>query len=97
MATAHTHKPYWGVQFHPESICTEYGDVILTNFRDISLAWRRMHRRTALIAPERPVQTNTHISSSMKMPPAYEVRLRCLGSFTPLTYVTEVGKPGHVH
>ena len=32
MALRHLTRPMWGVQFHPESICTEYGAAILWNF-----------------------------------------------------------------
>ena len=32
MAVKHTKKPIWGVQFHPESILTQYGSTLITNF-----------------------------------------------------------------
>ncbi|MDQ3615705.1 MAG: aminodeoxychorismate/anthranilate synthase component II [Actinomycetota bacterium] len=32
MGVAHRDKPQWGVQFHPESILTEHGAAMVTNF-----------------------------------------------------------------
>jgi para-aminobenzoate synthetase len=36
MGLRHRNLPFWGVQFHPESICTEYGKEIFKNFRNIT-------------------------------------------------------------
>jgi anthranilate synthase component 2 len=39
MGLAHARLPVHGVQFHPESIASEHGYVILKNFLDIAAAW----------------------------------------------------------
>jgi anthranilate synthase component 2 len=44
MAVAHRRHPAHGVQFHPESIASEHGRLILKNFLDIALAFRTARR-----------------------------------------------------
>ena len=39
MGLAHRSLPVHGVQFHPESIASEHGHLILRNFLDIAAAW----------------------------------------------------------
>jgi para-aminobenzoate synthetase len=43
-------RPQWGVQFHPESILTENGRILLRNFRDLSF---RASDRTSTPPPAR--------------------------------------------
>jgi para-aminobenzoate synthetase len=45
MAVRHRTRPHWGVQFHPESIATEYGPRLIGNFRDLSARFAQ-HRRS---------------------------------------------------
>jgi anthranilate synthase component 2 len=39
MGLAHAKFPVHGVQFHPESIASEHGHLMLKNFLDIAAAW----------------------------------------------------------
>jgi anthranilate synthase component 2 len=45
MGLAHKRLPAHGVQFHPESIASEHGHLILRNFLDIAAAWNASSRR----------------------------------------------------
>ncbi|MGW6690984.1 aminodeoxychorismate synthase component I [Streptomyces sp. NPDC054961] len=40
MGHRHRSRPQWGVQFHPESILTQYGHELLANFRDMTEEWQ---------------------------------------------------------
>jgi para-aminobenzoate synthetase len=45
MAVRHRERPHWGVQFHPESVETEFGEQLVRNFSE--LAHKRRPRSTA--------------------------------------------------
>ncbi len=45
MGLAHTSLPLHGVQFHPESIASEHGHLMLKNFLDIAAAWNASRGR----------------------------------------------------
>ena len=53
MGVMHATLPVHGVQFHPESIASEHGHLILKNFLDIASAWNAERGRSA--APSRKV------------------------------------------
>ena len=51
MGLAHVSLPVHGVQFHPESIASEHGHLMLKNFLDIAVAWNAASGRRAGGAP----------------------------------------------
>jgi para-aminobenzoate synthetase len=55
----HTLKPFWGVQYHPESICTdEVGANVVQNWWNYALLWNNRHER---------VQAYVHVSPFSRM------------------------------
>jgi anthranilate synthase component II len=66
MGLAHKQLPVHGVQFHPESIASEHGHLMLQNFLDIAASWnvsngrrnKRPATRTAENAPQLRARAN---------------------------------------
>jgi anthranilate synthase component 2 len=50
MGLMHATLPVHGVQFHPESIASEHGHLMLKNFLDLAAAWNAKRERSAVPA-----------------------------------------------
>jgi len=53
MAISHKTHPVHGVQFHPESIASEHGHLMLKNFLDLAAAWNKQSGRQSSAVPAR--------------------------------------------
>lgn len=90
MGVEHTKRPIWGVQFHPESISTQYGLKIAENFFELAAR----HKRSAV----RPAGRAT-ITPRVRKPAApaprdrkrgeVELRMRTLEGEAPTEHVYE--------
>ncbi|MCF8476548.1 MAG: aminodeoxychorismate/anthranilate synthase component II [Pseudolabrys sp.] len=64
MGMVHNSLPLHGVQFHPESIASEHGHLLLKNFLDIAEAWNTAQGRTL----GRPAPAASRASSAKEQP-----------------------------
>jgi anthranilate synthase component II len=62
MGLAHARLPVCGVQFHPESIASEHGHLMLKNFLDIAAAWNVSSGRRTANQSARPSSRKTAVS-----------------------------------
>jgi anthranilate synthase component II len=53
MGVAHASLPLHGVQFHPESIASEHGHLMLKNFIELAAAWNKQNGRRTGAVPAR--------------------------------------------
>jgi anthranilate synthase component II len=71
MGLEHSRLPVHGVQFHPESIASEHGRLLLKNFLDIAAAWNQANGRGSATAP-----VASRVASPVASPAAHKARAR---------------------
>ncbi|MFK0255517.1 aminodeoxychorismate synthase component I [Streptomyces sp. NPDC090445] len=90
MGLRHRTRPQWGVQFHPESICSQYGIQLFANFADLTRAHQAgqhsgqrsghpaARRRTPAAHPETAAQPAPAAPATPAAEPAAEAPVRRL-------------------
>jgi para-aminobenzoate synthetase len=80
MGVRHREAPIWGVQFHPESICSEHGRELLANFRDLTRSHAGSGHPRRVTAPPRPaappMPRTIHVRKVSGLPDPAEVYRR---------------------
>jgi para-aminobenzoate synthetase len=89
MGVEHTRRPIWGVQFHPESISTEYGLKIAQNFFELAAQHRCSVERPAGRATIAPRSGRPDAVPQSSEPGELELRMRTIQGQAPTEYVYE--------
>ncbi len=96
MAVRHRERPAWGVQFHPESIATEYGYRLMDNFRAlVGIRREPTAAPPAAIAPAATIAPPAAIAPVAA--PAYRRHARQLPTGASPTELLEALFPGARH
>jgi para-aminobenzoate synthetase len=89
MGVEHRSRPMWGVQFHPESVATEYGQAIAENF--YAMASRHRRPRPTYVAPavEPDLPAPGGAPQRRREEAGLRLRVRALEGEAPAEYVYE--------
>ncbi|HEY6145835.1 MAG TPA: aminodeoxychorismate synthase component I [Solirubrobacterales bacterium] len=89
MGVEHTKRPIWGVQFHPESISTEYGLKIAENFFELAAGYKRPGEKPAGRGTIAPQASKRAPRAAAQDAGELELRMRTLEGEAPTEYVYE--------
>jgi para-aminobenzoate synthetase len=89
MGVEHTKRPIWGVQFHPESISTQYGLKIAQNFFDLAAQHRHEAERPAGRATIAPLSARRASAPPSGERGELELRMRTIPGQAPTEHVYE--------
>ncbi|OIW29575.1 para-aminobenzoate synthase-like protein [Coniochaeta ligniaria NRRL 30616] len=69
MAVKHRTKPYWGLQYHPESVCTEVeGNRVIKNWFELAMRWNQERGRVVHHGLDRVARKATRESLLSRVP-----------------------------
>ncbi|KAJ3563375.1 hypothetical protein NPX13_g8222 [Xylaria arbuscula] len=88
MGLRHRCKPFWGLQYHPESICTESaGHQVIRNWFQEAMAWNHANgRNPESVIPESSVNGGPEVPIVAEMPSANESSSLVSGDGTLLSF-----------
>ncbi|GAB0108047.1 aminodeoxychorismate synthase component I [Nocardia sp. JMUB6875] len=69
MGVRHRSRPQWGVQFHPESISSEHGELLLRNFAELTAEYQRrqgVSRATGRVVVPEPISIPPAITEPIR-------------------------------